>query len=145
MDLLKGDVKVIVLLLIGIILILLAVLLFVIYHRKHLRTIEERLDANPVDNEQHLKDVMRAENAATRSHLSHVVDSIRNDTKFTKERMTDFIADQKRDNHEFRGQLTIQKTRLKWVMSEIDVLSKALRNIASRIHDWFNPKPPEAP
>jgi len=109
------------LLLIGIFLGLLVVLFVVVRHRHHLQEIEQRLDHAPVDNEEHLKAVMERENAATRAHVSSAVDAIQNDTKLTKQRMYDFVDEQRRDNSEFRGQLTIQKTRLKWVMGEIDL------------------------
>lgn len=120
------------------ILVGLAVVLFLLI--RHIRSLAERLDRVPVNNEELLKDVVRDENAATRLHVSLAVDGIKNDSEITKLRISDYIDREHIDADEIRGQLTVVKARLQSVILSIDVLKNHIIAIPGRIAEWFTNK-----
>lgn len=125
--------------------LVLLLLVLVLLHRRRLNQISDRLAEGATDNGETLKGVVERENDATRLHVSHAVDAIRHDTEMTKIRITTFVEDQARDNKEFRGQLTVHKTRLQWVIGVVDALGAEVRTASAQIRAWFGPKPPAPP
>lgn len=109
-------------------LVLLLIVLMVL-HRRHLHQISDRLAEGATDNGETLKGVVTAQGDATRKHVSHAVDTISHHTETTKLRITDFIEQQTRDASEFRGQLTVHKTRLQWIIGVIDALNAKVREL----------------
>ena len=121
-----------------------AILLLVLalLHRRRLNQISDRLAEGATDNGETLKGVVERQNDATRLHVSHAVDAIRHDTEMTKMRITAFVEEQARDNKEFRGQLTVHKTRLQWVIGVVDSLAAEVKAASAQVRAWFDRKPP---
>ena len=122
--------------------LVLLLLVFVLLHRRRLNQISDRLAEGATDNGETLKGVVERENQATRLHVSHAVDGVRHDTETTKIRITAFVEEQARDNKEFRGQLTVHKTRLQWIIGVVDALGAEVRTVAAQIRGLFERKPP---
>lgn len=116
-------------------LLMLATLAFVVLHRRHLNQISDRLMEGAVDDGETLKHVVERQGDATRLHVSQAVDAIQHNTEVTKSRVTDFIEQQTRDAKEFRGQLTVHKTRIQWLVGVVETL-------VSHVRALFHGKPP---
>ena len=127
--------------------LVLVLLLFVVMflHRRRLNQISDRLAEGATDNGETLKQVVTDQSDATRRHVSHAVDAIRHDAEMTKIRITNFVEEQARDNKEFRGQLTVHKTRLQWIIGVVDALAGEVRTIGAQVRAWFDRKPPSTP
>lgn len=127
----------------GLILVLVLLLLVLaLVHRRELRKISDRLAEGAVDNGETLKGVVEREGDATRRHLSGAVDAIRNDTKFTKDRMVDFESRQIADANEQRGQMTTLRERLRSVVQVTDTLLRRLQDIPAQVGEWLSKKLP---
>jgi hypothetical protein len=126
--------------------VVLLLVVFAILHRRHvsrrLNQISDQLAEGAVDNGETLKGVVKFENDATRRHVSHAVDAIAHNTEMTKLRLTDFTEQQTRDASEFRGQLTVQKSRLQWLIGVVDALSKEAKTFIVQARQWFDRKSP---
>jgi len=122
--------------------LVLLLLILVLRHRRRLNQISDRLAEGATDNGETLKQVVTDQNDATRRHVSHAVDAIRHDAEMTKIRITNFVEEQARDNKEFRGQLTVHKTRLQWLIGVVDALAGEVRTVGAQVRAWFDRKPP---
>jgi hypothetical protein len=129
---------------VGLVLVLLLVVLALL-HRRRLNQISDRLAEGAVDNGETLKDVVERENAATRKHVSHAVDGIRNDTKFTKHRITDLADRQSADGNETRGQIGALRERLRTVVSVTDTLLTRIAEIPAQVGEWLTKNHPPPP
>jgi hypothetical protein len=130
--------------------VLLLLLVFAIWHRWHLHRrldqISDQLAEGAVDNGETLKGVVKAENDATRRHVSGAVDAMRSDTKNTKQTIYDFVELQKIESNEFRGQLTGVKDRVQHLIKVADGLADRLRALPGQIKEWiYGPKEPPPP
>lgn len=109
---------------------------------RSLERLSDRLAEGATDNGETLKGVVVQQNIATRLHVSHAVDAIRNDTKFAKQMVREMAEKQVVHADETRGLLTSIKGRLQWVITGVDMLSLNVKTAVSAIDRWINPKPP---
>lgn len=131
---------------VAILMVVLAILVLAVLHRRRLNQVSDQLAEGAVDNGETLKGVVERENNATRKHVSGAVDAIRNDTKLTKGRVYDLADKQTIDANEFRGQITSLKDRIQWLIKVLDVIADRIRAIPAQVGEWLaRSKEPKEP
>ena len=130
----------------AILVVVLAILVLAILHRRRLNQVSDQLAEGAVDNGETLKGVVKFENDATRRHVSGAVDAIAHNTEMTKLRITNFVDQHTNDTNEIRGQLTSLKDRLQWLIKVLDVIADRIRSIPAQVGEWLarnkdQPKP----
>ena len=121
----------------------LATVAFMIHHRHRLQSLSDQLAEGAVDNGETLKGVVEEQGAATRRHVSHAIDVVAHNSEMTKRTVREFVEQQTRDAKEFRGQLTVQKTRIQWLIGVLDALSAKVDKALTEIRAWFH-RPPDS-